>query len=63
MGMKMVASHQTVDKIIKVLLKYVDRETAHKLARDLYCHVKGNQSVIDTFRRIAERLLEEEEEA
>jgi hypothetical protein len=32
--------------------------TPVRLARDLCDHVQGNKSVIDTFRRIAERLAE-----
>jgi hypothetical protein len=54
--------HQTVDRIIKILLKYVDRQTAHRIARDLYCHVRGDKLVVDTFRIIAEQLEYEEEE-
>jgi hypothetical protein len=57
----MVASHQTVSKIITVLLKYVDRKTARRIAHDFYCHVPGNKSVMDTFRRIVEELHEEED--
>jgi hypothetical protein len=56
----MVASYDTVDAIIKVFLKYVDKKTAIRMARDLYNHVHGNKSVTDTFLRIVERLLEEE---
>jgi superfamily II RNA helicase len=58
----MVASKAAVDKMVKILLKYVDWDTAHRLARDLYAHVQGSQSVTDTFRRIAECLEEMEEE-
>ena len=54
--MGLVASYDTVDAIIKVFLKYVDRRTAIKMARDLHNHVPGNKSVTDTFRRIVERL-------
>jgi hypothetical protein len=56
----MVASKTTVEQITRILLKYVDKKTAIKLARDLHNHVKGNQSVVDTFGRIVERLHEEE---
>ena len=56
----MVASRETVDKIIEVFLKYMDRREAKRLAHDLYCHVPGNKSVTDTFRRIVERLEEED---
>ena len=57
----MVASHETVEQMVKVLLKYVDKETAIKLARDLHNHVRGNKSVVDTFKRIAEKLVEDDE--
>ena len=42
-----MASHETVEQMVKVLLKYVDKETAIKLARDLHNHVRGNKSVVD----------------
>jgi hypothetical protein len=54
----MVASKSTTDQIIRIILKYVDRKTAIKMARDLHNHVKGNQSVVDTFGRIVERLYD-----
>lgn len=57
----MVASRTTTEQIVKILLKYVDRKTAIKLARDLlHNHVRGNQSVVDTFGRIVEYLHGEE---
>jgi hypothetical protein len=56
----MVASRTTTEQIIRILLKYVDKKTAIKLARDLHNHVRGNQSVVDTFGRIVERLHDEE---
>jgi hypothetical protein len=52
----MVASHDTVEQIAKIVLKYIDIKIARRMARDLYCHVKGNQSTTDTFRRLAEHL-------
>jgi 16S rRNA C1402 N4-methylase RsmH len=52
----MVASHTTIEQIVKIVLKYMDKKTARRMARDLYCHVKGNQSTIDTFRRLSEIL-------
>jgi hypothetical protein len=58
----MVASHVAVDKIVKIMLKYMDQDTAHRLARDLYAHVQGSQSITETFLRIAEHLEEIEEE-
>jgi hypothetical protein len=57
---EMVASKSTTEQIVKILLKYVDRKTAIKLARDLHNHVRGNQSVVDTFGRIVEYLHGEE---
>jgi hypothetical protein len=45
-----------MEAIIKVLLKRMDRKTAHRLARELYCHVQGSKSATETFRRIAEKL-------
>jgi 16S rRNA C1402 N4-methylase RsmH len=52
----MVASHTTVEQIIKIILKYIDIKTARRMARDLYCHVNGNKSTMDTFRRLSEIL-------
>jgi hypothetical protein len=52
----MVASHSTIEEIIKIVLKYIDKKTARRMARDLYCNVKGNQSTTDTFRRLSESL-------
>jgi hypothetical protein len=56
----MVASHQSIDQIIKIVLKHIDKKTAKKIVRDLYCHVDGNQSTTDTFRRLSEVLEEME---
>jgi hypothetical protein len=56
----MVASKKTVEQIIKIMGKYMDRKTALKMARDIHNHVTGSQSVTDTFRRIVERLIEED---
>jgi hypothetical protein len=56
----MVASQKTVDQIIKILLKHMDLRKAKSLGRDLYGHVGGSKSVTDTFRRIVEKLEEEE---
>jgi hypothetical protein len=58
----MVASRVAVEKIVKIMLKYMDLDTAHRLARDLYAHVQGSQSTTETFLRIAEYLEEAEEE-
>jgi hypothetical protein len=56
-----VASKATIEQIIRILLKYVDKKTALRLARDLHNHVQGNKNVVDTFRRIVEELVEMEE--
>ena len=58
----MGASKTTVDQIIKVMLKHVDRKTALKISRDLHNKVSGNRSVVETFARIAEQLAHMEEE-
>jgi hypothetical protein len=57
----MVASHQTVAGLVKIMLKYMDKKTALRMARDIYNHVKGNQSVTQTFHRIVEELVEQED--
>jgi 16S rRNA C1402 N4-methylase RsmH len=54
----MVASQATVEQIVKIMLKYMDHKTAVKMARDVYAHVKGNQSVTQTFHRIVQELVE-----
>jgi hypothetical protein len=58
----MVASHSTVEQMIKIMLKYVDRKTAIRMARDFHNHVSGNRSVVDTFKRIVERLSHNQDE-
>jgi transcription elongation factor GreA-like protein len=58
----MVASHQTVEQIVNILLKYMDQKTALKMARDIYNHVDGNQSVTQTFHRIVEQLIDRDGE-
>ena len=55
----MVASHATDEQIIKILLKHLnDRKKAISLARDLHNHVRGNQSVTNTFKRVVEHLVD-----
>lgn len=54
----MVTSHRTVEQIITILLKYVDKKTALRMSRDLYQRVEGNKSVHETFHRISLKLLE-----
>jgi hypothetical protein len=56
----MVASQRTVDQIVRILLKHIDLKKAKCLGRDLYGHVSGTKSMTDTFRRIVEKLEEEE---
>jgi hypothetical protein len=58
-----VANQKTVDQIVKILLKHIDLKKAKRIGRDLYGHVSGSKSVTDTFRRIVEKLEEEEEKA
>jgi hypothetical protein len=52
----MVASHDAIAQIITIVLKYMDKKTARRMVRDLYQHVNGNKSTMDTFRRLAETL-------
>jgi hypothetical protein len=54
----MVASLSTVEHIVKIMLKYIDKKSALRMARDIHNHVKGNQSVTQTFKRIVEELVE-----
>jgi hypothetical protein len=56
----MVASHESVEQIVKILLKYVEKDLAHQIVRELYCNVKGNKSLMDTLLRVKEVLHEEE---
>jgi hypothetical protein len=58
----MVASHPTVEGIVNVLLKYIDKRTALRIARDLYKNVPGNKSVTDTFKRLTDTLAEMQDE-
>jgi transcription elongation factor GreA-like protein len=57
----MAASHQAVEHMVKIMLKYMDRKDALRMARDIYSHVKGNQSMTETFHRIVEELIDREE--
>jgi hypothetical protein len=40
------------------MLKYMDRKTALTMTREIYCRVRGNASVTQTFHRIVEELVE-----
>jgi hypothetical protein len=57
----LVASKSTVEQIVKIILKYMDRKTALKMARDITNHVRGHASVTQIFHRIVEELIEGEE--
>jgi 16S rRNA C1402 N4-methylase RsmH len=57
----LVASKSTVEQIVKIMLKYMDRKTALKMAREIVTHVRGNASVTQTFHRIVEELVERED--
>ena len=59
-GVVMVASHRTIDQIVTILLKYMRKDKALLLARDLYQHVETNKSVNDTFKRVCIRIAEVE---
>lgn len=57
----MVASKKTVEHVVRIMLKYIDRKTALRMARDVHNHVAGNSSITETFKRIVERLIEEDD--
>ena len=52
----MAASLDTVEKVIQVVLRHVDKETALKIVRDLE-RVPGNKSFRDTIERMNRTLL------
>jgi hypothetical protein len=56
-----VASRSTVEQIVAIMLRHVDKETALRMAREIYCRVRGNASVTQTFHRIVEELVEHED--
>lgn len=58
----MVASLKAAETMARILRKYLDRKTALRLMRDLHAHVPGNKSVMETFARVTERIMEEEDE-
>ena len=57
----MAESRHTIEQIIKVMLKHVDRKIALRIVRDLYGRVHGSKGITDTFRRVADRLSELDE--
>jgi hypothetical protein len=50
-----------VEQIVRIMLRYMDRRTALKMARDITNRVRGNASVTQTFHRIVEELVEHED--
>jgi transcription elongation factor GreA-like protein len=54
----MIANLKTVEHIVKIMLKYMDKKSALRMAREIHNHVKGNQSVTQIFKRIVEELVE-----
>ena len=50
----MSASHDTVEKVLDVVLKHVDRRTAGKIIDELL-DIPGNQSFRDTVVRLRDR--------
>lgn len=52
----MVASHESVEQIVTVLLKYLDKKLARKMVRELYHKVNGNKSLMETLLRVNEKL-------
>jgi hypothetical protein len=62
LGGLMVASHESVEQIVKILLKYLDRKLAHRMVRELYHKVNGNKSLMETLLRVTEKLHDLDEE-
>lgn len=58
----MVASKESVEQMVQILLKYMDKKKAHKMVREMYHKVKGNQSVMETLLRLNEKLHEMDED-
>jgi hypothetical protein len=54
----MVASHDTVEQMLRIILKYVDKKTAHHMVRDLYQNVNGNKSIMETLLRLRVELTQ-----
>ena len=48
----MAASYKTVEKIIEIMQKHIDKETFKKIVSELL-EVEGNSSFKDTIKRIA----------
>jgi hypothetical protein len=56
----MVASTSSIEQMVRIILKHVDKKKARALVRELYHNVKGNKSVMETLMLLAQRLEEEE---
>ena len=54
----MVASHEVVEQIVDTVLKHINVCVARKMVRDMYHNVKGDQSLMHTLCRVAQRLEE-----
>ena len=59
--MVMGANRFTVEQIVRVLLRHLDRKAALKLARDLHNRVEASKGVTDTFARVVESLAHMED--
>lgn len=57
----MVVSYQTAIDIAQVILKYVGKETARKIVKDLV-QVRGNRSFRDTIARVEDYFADMESE-
>ena len=52
----MVASHKSIEQMIKIILKHMSKETARAMVREMYHTVDGNKSVMDTLCRLAQEV-------
>ena len=55
-----MATQEAINQITRILLKYLDKKTSLKLMRELYGKVQGNQAVTNVFKRVVDKLLEDE---
>ena len=60
LGMGMVASTKSIEQMVRIILRHLDKKTARILVRELYHDVEGNKSLMETLMRVAQRLEEEE---
>jgi hypothetical protein len=58
---KMVASVNTVEKVMSVILKYVDKDNINNMILELE-EIPGNKSFLDTIQRLRQQLKTDSKE-